>query len=264
MSGASTRRPRIGLSSCRMPPDPTRSVFGPKTLLYVEQSMAHWIAAGDALVYPVPTAPPDGPVTPDDWVEDLDGLVLHGGSDVSPRSYGEEPIRPEWEGDELRDRYELDLVRRFLDAGKPVLGICRGLQVLNVAFGGTLWQDLRDQGVSTRAHRDGETYDRNLHHIDVAAGSRLADVLGTEGRQLVNSLHHQGIKELGPGLAAEAWSEGEDLVEAIRSDRHPWCVGLQWHPEFMDRRDSDLLDNGPVRAAFLAEALGAAADEEVP
>lgn len=263
MSGNTKPRPRIGISSCFLPPDPSRRTFGPKTLLYVEQSMVHWIAAGDALVYPIPTAPPDGPITPDGWMADLDGLVLHGGADLSPLSYGEDPIRPEWEGDAVRDRYELDLVRRFLSAGKPVLGICRGLQLLNVAFGGTLWQDLSEQGASIRVHRDPDLYDRNFHHVDVVTGSGLADLLRSDGSQLVNSLHHQGIKDVGEGLVVEATAAGEDVVEAVRSENHRWCIGLQWHPEFMDPHDPDLLHSGPVRSAFLAESRRAADTAEI-
>ena len=197
-AGAS-RPPRVGISSCFFHPDLERPIFKGKTLLYVEQSMAWWVQAGGAVTYPIPTVKPDAPLGPDDYVADLDGLLLHGGADVCPRTYGEEPLRPEWEGDEVRDRYELDLVQRFLAAGKPVLGICRGHQILNVAFGGTLWQDQREQGATERVHRSQERYDRNLHTVDLVEGSGLAALYGP-GTVLVNSVHHQAVKDVGAGL----------------------------------------------------------------
>ncbi|MEZ5349765.1 MAG: gamma-glutamyl-gamma-aminobutyrate hydrolase family protein [Microthrixaceae bacterium] len=137
--------PRIGLSSCFDHADPKRKLFTNKTLLYVEQSMIEWVAAGGAIVYPIPTAPAGGPSI-DRWVEDLDGLVLHGGSDVAPTSYVCDKPDDRWPGDPIRDAYELDLYKRFRSAGKPVLGICRGMQVMNVAHGGTLHQDLISAG----------------------------------------------------------------------------------------------------------------------
>jgi putative glutamine amidotransferase len=236
-----------------MPPDPQRPVFTGKTLLYLEQSMPWWVQAGGGLAYLVPTAKPGSPIDPGAYVADLDGLLLHGGADVCPRSYGEEPLRPEWEGDEIRDRYELDLVRRFLDAGKPVLGICRGHQVLNVAFGGTLWQDQREQGATERVHRDPVAYDRNRHTVDLIDGSGLAHLYPGAATVVVNSIHHQAIKDVGAGLGIEAVSADDGIVEAVRLDTGDgWALGVQWHPEFFEGvDDGSMLDNGPILASFL-------------
>ncbi|MFN8038423.1 MAG: gamma-glutamyl-gamma-aminobutyrate hydrolase family protein [Acidimicrobiales bacterium] len=258
-AGAMPRPPRIGISSCFFHPDPERPIFKGKTLLYVEQSMAWWVQAGGAVTYPIPTVKPDAPLSPDDYVDDLDGLLLHGGADVCPRTYGEEPLRPEWEGDEVRDRYELDLVQRFLAAAKPVLGICRGHQILNVAFGGTLWQDQREQGATERVHRSQERYDRNLHTVDLVEGSGLAALYGSPGTVLVNSVHHQAVKEVGPGLVVEATSSDDGIVEAIRlADDDRFALGVQWHPEFFEGvDDGSMLDNGPIRRAFLDACLAA-------
>jgi putative glutamine amidotransferase len=247
----SDRPVRVGLSSCFFHADPDRKVFTGKTLLYVEQSMAHWVAAGGVLVYPIPT-PGDGPLAITDWIADLDGLVLHGGADVAPESYGESALRAEWAGDAVRDRYEFELVRGFLDQEKPVLGICRGIQVLNVALGGTLYQDLVEQRVTERVHRDAVAYDRNEHDLVVRAGTRLAALVG-HGHHRVNSVHHQGIKHLAPGLVAEAWSADDAVVEAVRLDADVWCSAVQWHPEFRRTVDEHLLDDTPLRAEFLAQ-----------
>jgi len=251
----SESRPRIGISSCFFHPDNERPVFKGKTLLYVEQSMVNWVQSGAALAYPVPTADPDRAVVAADYADDLDGLLLHGGADVCPRSYGEEPLKPEWEGDEIRDRYEIELVEAFHAAGKPILGICRGAQILNVAFGGTLYQDILTQHDTERVHRSQALYDHNLHDIDVVEGSGLAQLYPTLESAKVNSVHHQAVKALGGGLRVEARSSDDGIVEAIRLDdpQGRYAFAVQWHPEFFKGvDDGSMLDNGPILREFLA------------
>ncbi len=258
------RPPRIGISSCFFHADPDRPIFKGKTLLYVEQSMAWWVQRGGAITYGVPTVRPGGATTVAAYVDDLDGLLLHGGSDVCPRTYGEEPLRPEWEGDAIRDRYEIELIHAFLAAGKPVLGICRGAQVLNVALGGTLWQDQREQGATERVHRSQELYDHNLHRVDLVEGCGLAALYPGQGSVLVNSIHHQAVRDLGEGLVVEARSSDDGIVEAIRlaptgPDDRRWAFGVQWHPEFFEGvDDGSMLDNDPILHQFLDEARKAA------
>ena len=120
-----------------------------------------------ALIFMIPSIETGGLIrrgnlSVEDYVEALDGLVLQGGADVSPRSYGDHPLRPEWQGDILRDRYEMELLAGFVDVGKPVLGICRGAQLINVAYGGTLWQDIPSMVPAALRHHDPELYDRTL------------------------------------------------------------------------------------------------------
>ncbi len=249
--------PRIGISACFVHPDDQRPVFKGKTLLYLEQSMAHWVQAGGALAYLVPTVG-SAAITLADVVADLDGLVLHGGADVCPRSYGEEPLRPEWEGDEIRDRYEIELALAFHEAGKPVLGICRGAQILNVAFGGTLFQDIAEQTDATREHRSQDLYDRNLHHVHLVERSSLAELNGGAGTVLVNSVHHQAVKDVGEGLVVEARSVDDGIIEALRLDdpHGRYVLGVQWHPEFFAGvDDGTMFDNDPMRRAFLARSV---------
>jgi hypothetical protein len=119
------QRLKIGISACFMYPDPTRNAYAPKTLQYIEESMAHWITRGGALPVMVPSSfsegeSPNAGVDADDYAQWLDALVLHGGADVWPGSYGEEPLNPNWGGDRQRDAYEIALVRAFVAAGKPV------------------------------------------------------------------------------------------------------------------------------------------------
>jgi putative glutamine amidotransferase len=262
MAADTSRRPRIGISACFFHPDDERLIFKGKTLLYLEQSMAFWVQSGGALTYLIPAADPDGPLDADAFAADLDGLLLHGGADVCPRSYGEEPLKPEWEGDEIRDRYEIELVRAFRDAGKPVLGICRGAQIMNVAFGGTLYQDILTQTDTERVHRSQELYDHNVHHVDVVDGSGLAKLYPGEATVKVNSVHHQAVKDVGAGLVVEARSSDDGIVEAIRyqgdidgDGAAAYAFAVQWHPEFFKGvDDGSMLDNDPILTEFLDEA----------
>jgi putative glutamine amidotransferase len=256
-------RLKIGISACFMHPDPGRQHFAAKTLQYVEQSIAHWVMSTGALAVMIPS--PDGPtrrgdVALADYAQWLDGLVLHGGADLSPLSYGEQAIDPRWAGDKLRDDYEIELVRAFERHGKPVFGVCRGLQLLNVAFGGTLYQDIQTQRPHARVHRDAAVYDGNFHTIATQPGTRLAQ-LYRSGPYKVNSIHHQAVKDLAPEFVVEAISEDDGIVEAIRrpgADR-PFLAAVQWHPEF-HRPGADTLDDAALLQDFLA-AAGAARND---
>jgi putative glutamine amidotransferase len=245
----------IGVSACFFHADPARPIFTGKTLQYVEQSIVHWVQSAGALVFVIPS--PDGATRRGDielvdYANALDGLVLEGGSDMWPGSYGETPLRPEWSGDRIRDDYEMALTRAFIAADKPVLGVCRGLQVLNVAFGGTLFQDIASQKEGSRAHREAALYDRNFHEIDFVAGTRLAQLYPGRTRATVNSIHHQGIRTLADGFVVEALSPDDGIIEAFRRDGPAYVAGVQWHPEFHDPADSRLLDGDPILADFLA------------
>jgi len=253
-----SRLPRIGISACFFHADPTRPVFKGKTLLYAEESMLDLVGRSGALTYLIPRIDPRGESAGPsmiDYVDDLDGLVLEGGSDVCPRSYGEQPLRPEWEGDEARDRYEIELIHAFHAAGKPVLGICRGAQILNVAFGGTLYQDVTTQVEGSFEHRNWERYDTNFHEVHLVAGSHLGDLYGVSSQGatvVVNSVHHQAVKDPAPGFDVEAVSVTDGIIEALRRPGGPFTAAVQWHPEFTPVGDTAQLDPDPLVADFLA------------
>lgn len=252
-------RLKIGISACFLHPDPQRNAFGSKTLQFLEQSLAHWVMAGGALPVLVPSPAGDtfrGDVALAEYADWLDGLVMHGGADVWPGSYGEEPLRPEWKGDRVRDEYEIALVKAFADAGKPVFGICRGLQLINVAYGGTLYQDISTQLPKSRVHRDAKVYDKHFHHVELVGDSRLAQLLAGESSRKVNSIHHQGIKQIAPGFVAEAHSQEDGVIEAIRHTGDAWVAAVQWHPEF-HRHDDRVIDDMPLLQDFLAAARAA-------
>jgi putative glutamine amidotransferase len=247
-------RPRLGLSACFFHADPKRNLFKGKTLLYAEESMLHWLMAGGAIPMLLPRVSP--PMSPSELLDGIDGLVLQGGSDMSPRHYGEEPLRPEWEGDPARDVYEIELVRLCLAADKPVLGICRGAQVLNVALGGTLYQDIETLHPGKLVHRNWELYDQHAHQVSFERGSLLERLYPGLPTPRVNSVHHQGLKTLGRGLTVEARSLPDGVVEAVRYqavDGGAFAYGVQWHPEFIKPGDSGLLDPQVLLGAFLDE-----------
>ena len=250
---------KIGVSPRFLRRVPPQLGFRGKTLQYLEQSVAHWLMTADALVFMIPSIEGGGllrrsSIRVADYVAELDALVLQGGADVSPLTYGEQPIRPEWNGDRIRDMYEIDLLQEFVAAGKPVLGICRGLQLINVAFGGTLYQDIDAQRGNPRVHHNPEAYDQNFHRIAFTPDSGLAQLYPNIGTVRVNSIHHQAVKTLGKELVAEAMSVPDGIVEAIRWQGASFVVGVQWHPEFHDPANPDLLDGNALLLAFLDQA----------
>ncbi len=256
------QRLKIGISACFFHSDPKRPIFTGKTLQYVEQSIAHWVMSSGALAVMIPSPVGEtqrGDVTLDHYAHWLDGLVLEGGSDVWPGSYGETALQEKWAGDRVRDEYEKALVAAFGRVGKPVLGVCRGLQLLNVAFGGTLYQDIGTQLPEALVHRDAAIYDRNFHSVDFVSGSALAALFPQASSAKVNSVHHQAIKGLAPGFEIEARCSEDGIIEAIRRTRNAgesYVAALQWHPEF-HRADLGTLDDTPILEDFLSAARAA-------
>lgn len=162
----------------------------------------------------------------------VDGLVLSGGVDVDPEMYGAEPHPKLGEVDPDRDWFEVALVRGARDAGMPILAICRGAQVMNVAFGGTLIQDIPSQVEGALMHEQKALrHDAHCHGLQIEPGTHLHEVAGTT-RVRVNSFHHQGLDRLAEGFNVTARSP-DGVIEAIEDPRHPFCVGVQWHPERM-------------------------------
>lgn len=247
-----TKRPlRIGLSSSMMHPDPTRAIYKGKRLLFLEEQMAHYVMSQGALGYLIPSEPIKG-VSLADLVAELDGIVMTGGVDVAPESYGESALKPEWAGDKLRDDYELVIIREAMRQNKPVLGICRGLQIMNVALGGTLFQDIATQLPHARVHRNWEVYDANFHEIRFDKGGALGKLYTGVNTGRINSVHHQAIKDPAKGLAIDAFSIEDDVVEGVRlKDKDLFYVGVQWHPEFHKADDATLLPSAPLLDEFM-------------
>lgn len=262
---------RIGISARLLHQPPPGTGLPRKRLQFLESNMAQWIMSYGVVALMIPfveqgpkPASPRRRLPVLDLVDQLDGLVLQGGTDICPSRYGAAP----WDGangkdfDPIRDEYELELMHGFISAGKPVLGICRGAQLLNVYCGGTLVQDIPSQWPGAIRHLDLDCYDQLMHEVHFVPGSRLSDIYGYAPRR-VNSIHHQCVDELGRDLVIEARSPIDRVPEAIRHTGHPFVMGVQWHPEFHlngegagdQVSDEAVLDSGPLMMAFLRAAL---------
>jgi putative glutamine amidotransferase len=185
----------------------------------------------------------------------MDGFVFQGGADIAPATYGAEPIENgRWPGDPHRDRYELRILDWAVQNQKPVLGICRGFQLMNVYFGGTLHQDLAIETKTPIEHRNATVYDRVHHEIECPEDSLIARIYG-KSRLTVNSVHHQGVRTLGKGLSVDARATGDGLIEAFHQEdtERSLLLGVQWHPEFSHTLGSAVADPAPLLDFFLEQ-----------
>lgn len=176
-----------------------------------------------------------------DWMalfERMDGLLLSGGGDIALDRYNGLSHPRIDSVDEARDELEFGLLRSSIDQGKPFFGICRGAQVVNVGLGGTLYTHIEDQHPNSLKHDYFPNYPRNRlsHPVRVEESSQLAEIVGEPVLQ-VNSLHHQGIKDLAPTLNAVAYAP-DGLIEAVELSDHPFGMAVQWHPEWLTDQQS--------------------------
>jgi putative glutamine amidotransferase len=189
--------------------------------------------------FPIPLSSLDGDGA-QEALDLIDALLLVGGTDVDPALYGATPhpkldrVFPE------RDRFEIAICQGALSRDLPVLAICRGIQVLNVALGGTLIQDIPSElGGEVCHNHPGERWER-VHDVRILEGTRLRELIPA-GEVRVNSLHHQAVRDLGRGLSVSARAVGDDLIEGVEAKDARFCVGVQWHPEAFFDRSADFL-----------------------
>ena len=218
--------PLVGLPTLAIPPGLKPPRYG------INQSYVRALTAAGC-------APVLIPILDDDErlraiYERLDGIVFPGGADIAPGEYHEEPIGDLNVVEAARDRTELTLARWAFADDLPTLGICRGQQVLNVALGGSLWQDLRDQGVTDVEHSDADGRARSAltHRVRLDPDSRLAQLIDETDIE-VNSLHHQAIKTIAPELRVTGKSD-DGVIEAVESSERRFLIAVQWHPEEID------------------------------
>jgi putative glutamine amidotransferase len=174
--------------------------------------------------------PPDPDADPDRLLDVIDGLILAGGRDVDPVTYGADRHPDTDEPRTERDEFEIALARRALERDIPLLGICRGMQVMNVARGGTLVQHLPEHVGHEDHRRSLGTFDGNDHPVHLQEGSLAARAAG-EVRHGTLSHHHQGIDDLGDGFRVTGWSDDDELPEALEDPERRFALGVQWHPE---------------------------------
>jgi len=169
------------------------------------------------------------------YMDMLDGIIFTGGVDIDPGCYGEEPLKEINCISPSKDEYELGLFHKAYDRKLPIFGICRGNQLINVALGGSLYQDINTQLPGSFGHYPKDIPENELYHpVKLAEGSKLYDILGKDTLK-VNSFHHQAIKTLGKGLAVTAVSK-DDIIEGIESTEDRYLLGVQWHPECLTAR----------------------------
>ncbi len=221
-----SRFPLIGLPTLAIPPGPKPPRFG------INQSYVRALTAAGCAPVLIPVLDDEDRLRA--IYDRLDGIVFPGGADVAPEEYGEEPIDNLNVVEAPRDRTELMLARWAFAEDLPTLAICRGQQVLNVALGGTLYQDLRHQGVTTVEHSDADGRARNalIHRVRLDPGSRLAQLIEETSIE-VNSLHHQSVKDVAASLRVSGTSE-DGVIEALESPDRRFWIAVQWHPEELD------------------------------
>jgi putative glutamine amidotransferase len=193
----------------------------------------------------------------DDLLGRLDGVLFTGGGDIAAEYYQAE-LHTKINGVEPdRDRLELLLLEKVVSEGKPFMGICRGLQLINVGLGGSLYADIADQVPGAAKHDYYPDWDRDYlsHSIRVESNSRLAEILGTTGVQ-VNSMHHQAVRQLAPDLVPTAHAP-DGIIEAVELPRHPFGLAVQWHPEWLSAHSQ-------MRSLFAAFAEAASNQKFVP
>ncbi len=222
-------RPRIGVTSWHR-----QDSDGLERWEAIRDNYTGAVLAAGGLPVILPIAD-DDPALIGDYLGAVDGLLFTGGEDLAPAYYGEPRDERCQEPDPERDLFEIALARAAAERGMPILGICRGLQLVNVACGGTLYQDLACRPGTEGCHAaSGPARQKLVHEVRVLPGTRLAGLIGGE-RTLVTSTHHQFVKHLAPGFRVSAESAGDGIVEGIEAPHQPFLVAVQWHPERMYR-----------------------------
>lgn len=234
--------PLIGIT-----PDVAATGDNAEPLIVLQERYARAIQQAGAVPLVLPIAS-SAPATLRRVVESLDGVVVSGGNfDIHPKYYGEQPIKKLGHVRKERTEFELELISLALKYDMPVLGICGGAQAINVALGGSLYQDIQSQVAGAAEHERGALKERGGHAVEIIAGTKLRRIVGRESLE-VNTTHHQSVKKLGKGLIVNA-AAADRVIEGLESQGHAFVLGVQWHPEFLVHRDNE---QRKIFSAFVA------------
>ncbi len=237
-------QPLIGISSNYYPAQPDRDFSRGRDVNYLQVDYHKYLenAGGIPILLPVLH---DKAVL-EQTITRIDALFLSGGADIAPKLYNEEILDQEWPGEIPRAKFEIELLKLAIHQNKPVFGICRGLQLINVALGGTLYQDLGKQ-CNLDNHRVIQGKPTPHHNVTLETGSWLHKVIGDTSIR-VNSSHHQAVKTIAPGLKVTAKSE-DGIIEGLESANLNFLVAVQWHPERMEADHAAALAEHLVQVA---------------
>lgn len=245
-------RPVVGITAWRR----TLNTFvGPEMLQTLSTYYSDAAIAADMTPVIFPNS--QDPAVAKSLIERVDGLILSGGDDVDPMTYGMDAVDAKGQSAAV-DEFEIALLKEARLHNKPVLAICRGIQLLNVALGGTLRQEITEGGTVhdlIPSDADPDELNKRRHVVALESGSLLAKLYGTQELK-VNTLHHQGLDDLSPELLTEGRTE-DGLIEAVRCQGDWWALGVQWHPERMD-----LSHQGPLFAAFRDSITSSRGDQD--
>lgn len=218
-------RPRIALPADTL--DEATNIINERNAAFAPRPAVEAIVKTGGLPIILPSIDPEDVA---DYLPLFEGVAFLGGADVDPTFFGEEPHVRLGKTYRKRDLFEIELLKQAVAANKAILGICRGLQLINVGLGGTLYQDLSEDSTAWLKHSQAAMGNQPSHHVTVVQGSTLATLTGD--RPYVNSRHHQAIKDVAPALRVTATAD-DQVIEALESQDSDQILGVQWHPENM-------------------------------
>lgn len=244
----------IGVTAGFMPYNPQRKFHGTQELNFIETELAEFLVRDGIVPVLIPNLPLSK-LRP--LLHQMDGFVFQGMQDVAPETYWEKPLDSKrWQGDTMRDLYELEIMEFAIKQEKPVLGISRGFHLMNIYFGGTLYQDIQTQRPGSITHLNVKNSQSHVHGIEVTANSLFERFYSNTFDGKVNSCHHQGICEIGNQLEVWARCKEDQIIEAFSwsGAEEGKVMGVQWHPERLKAAHNDpqvLLKPEPIYSHFL-------------